>query len=107
MADVSADNLTIYLEYNQLTDDKNNTDIENMLNVLEQFCIWSGLRVNVEETYLTVFGSNCTQPRLKANLKIIGAPSLDCSESNLIETCKSWNIIFKMGSRRVRMLHVI
>ena len=47
LLDIYADNLTIYLEYDKKDSWKNKENVKRVLEVIEVFYKWSGLKINL------------------------------------------------------------
>ena len=63
-----ADDLTIFLEYVDGEDDLNAINIKNILKVLDELFLLSGLGVNKTKTMLSLFGSNLDQDNRAGSL---------------------------------------
>ena len=51
-----ADDLSIYLEYNRNRESENRSNVQSILQTMDKFREWSGLKINLGKTYLTIFG---------------------------------------------------
>ena len=68
--DMYADDLSIFLEYKKSSSYENKTNVKNILQTMEIFKSWSGLKINLGKTYLTVFGKLTDKPKFIKELKI-------------------------------------
>ena len=69
-ADIYADDITIYLEYNQTSKKANINNIRATLEVIDLFYRWSGLKINRGKTQCTIFVKEVSQPEYVEQLKI-------------------------------------
>ena len=53
--DMYADDLSIYLEYKRNREFENKSNVQSILQGKENFKEWSGLKINLGKTYLTLF----------------------------------------------------
>ena len=65
-----ADDLSIYLEYNRNRESENRSNVQSILQTMEKFREWSGLKINLGKTYLTIFGKQHKKPKFVDELKI-------------------------------------
>ena len=65
-----ADDLSIFLEYKKHSAYENKANARCILQTMEMFRGWSGLKINLSTTYLTVFGKVADKPRFIEELKI-------------------------------------
>ena len=54
--DIYADNLLIFLGYNKGRESENKENVRNILKIMDKFLEWSGLKINLDKTYLAIFG---------------------------------------------------
>ena len=64
-----ADDLSIYLEYKRNREFENKSNVQNILQAMEKFKQWSGLKINLGKTYLTIFGKQYKKPRFVDELE--------------------------------------
>ena len=65
--DMYADDLSVFLEYNKRNAYENKINVKCILQAMEMFRGWSGLKINLSKTYLTVFGRLFDKPGLLMN----------------------------------------
>ena len=65
-----ADDLSIFLEYKKPSSYENKANVRCILQTMEMFKGWSGLKINLSKTYLTVFGNLADKPRFVEDLRI-------------------------------------
>ena len=65
-----ADDLSIYLEYSNSRESENKGNVQSILQMMEKFREWSGLKINLGKTYLTIFGKIHKKPKFVDELKI-------------------------------------
>ena len=63
-------NLTIYLEYDRRNNWKNKENVKEVLNLMKRFYVWSGLKINLGKTYVTIFGRECKKTKFVDELKL-------------------------------------
>ena len=68
--DMYADDLSVYLEYKKQNAYENKVNVQSILQAMEKFREWSGLKINLGKTYLTIFGRHFEKPRFVDELKI-------------------------------------
>ena len=68
--DMYADDLSIFLEYKKCSAYENKANVRCILQTMEIFKSWSGLKINLSKTYLTVFGRLVDKPRFVEDFKI-------------------------------------
>ena len=51
-----ADDLSVYLEFKKQKEYDNKANVQSILQAMEKFKEWSGLKINLGKTYLTIFG---------------------------------------------------
>ena len=68
--DIYADDLTIYLEYDKRNNWRNKENIREVFILMERFYMWSGLKINLGKTYVTIFGRECNKPKFVDELKL-------------------------------------
>ena len=54
--DMYADDLSIFLEYKKGNPYENKENVKRVLQTMEIFKGWSGLKINLGKTFLTVYG---------------------------------------------------
>ena len=54
--DMYADDLSVYLEFKKQKEYDNRANVQSILQAMEKFKEWSGLKINLGKTYLTIFG---------------------------------------------------
>ena len=62
--------MTVYLEYDKKSNWRNKENIREALELIEIFYLWSGLKVNLGKTYVTIFGRAFKKPKIVEELKI-------------------------------------
>ena len=65
-----ADDLSVYLEFKKQKEYDNRTNVQSILQTMEKFKEWSGLKINLGKTYLTIFGCLFKKPRFVDELSI-------------------------------------
>ena len=60
--DIYADDLTTYLNRHKSDNKKNQENVRKILETLEMFFVWSGLKINRGKTYLSIFGASLDCP---------------------------------------------
>ena len=68
--DMYADDLSIFLEYKKGNPYENKENVKRVLQTMEIFKGWSGLKINLGKTYLTVFGILTDKPKFISELGI-------------------------------------
>ena len=68
--DTDEDDFTIYLQRHSFNEKKNLENVRNALEIIEMFFVWSGLKVNRGNTYLSIFGMCLESPRFLQTLGI-------------------------------------
>ena len=68
--DMYADDLSIFLEYKKKSHYENKKNVKCVLQTMEIFRGWSGLKINLGKTYLTVFGKLTDKPKFIKELGI-------------------------------------
>ena len=68
--DMYADDLSIFLEYKKNNPYENKINVKRVLQTMEIFRGWSGLKINLGKTYLTVFGVLTDKPKIIKELGI-------------------------------------
>ena len=53
--DLYADDLSVYLEFKKNREYDNKSNVQCILQAMEKFKEWSGLKINHGKTYLTIF----------------------------------------------------
>ena len=51
------DDVSIYIEYKNNRESENSCNVQSILQTTEKFKEWSGLKINLGKTYLTIFGT--------------------------------------------------
>ena len=64
------DDLTVYLEFDRRSNWRNKENVRRVLEVIERFYLWSGLKINLGKTYVTIFGRELNKPRFVEELRI-------------------------------------
>ena len=67
LIDIYADDLTVYLEYDKKNSWKNKENVKRVLEVIGMFYSWSGLKINLGKTNVTIFGRQLYKPRFVRN----------------------------------------
>ena len=62
--DMYADDLSVYLEFKKQKNYDNKANVQCILQAMEKFKEWSGLKINLGKTYLTIFGSHCKKTQI-------------------------------------------
>ena len=70
LRDMYADDLSVCLEYKKQNSYENKVNVQSILQVMEKFREWSGLKINLGKTYLTIFGRHFEKPKFVDELKI-------------------------------------
>ena len=68
--DIYADDLSIYLEYNKGKESENKRNVRNILQIMSKFQKWSGLKIDLDKTYLAIFGKIHKKPKFVDELKM-------------------------------------
>ena len=68
--DIYADNLLIFLGYNKGRESENKENVRNILKIMEKFLECSGLKINLDKTYLAIFGKIYKKTNFVDDLKI-------------------------------------
>ena len=68
--DMYADDLSVYLEFKRDREHDNKSNVQCVLQTMEKFREWSGLKINLGKTYLTVFGKQCKEPKFVDELQV-------------------------------------
>ena len=68
--DIYADDLSVYLDYNKGKESENKENVRNILQIIRNFQEWSGLKINLDKTYLAIFGKIYKKPKFVDELKI-------------------------------------
>ena len=55
LLDIYADDLTVCLEFDRRNNWRNRENVRRVLEVIEKFYSWSGLKINLGKTYVTFF----------------------------------------------------
>ena len=62
LMDIYADDLSIYLEYDGNRSWRNKGNIGEVLAIMERFYNWSGLKINLGKTYVTILAETAKSP---------------------------------------------
>ena len=65
-----ANDLSGYLEYKKQNAYENKINVQSILQAMEKFREWSGLKINLGKTYLTIFGRHFEKPKFVDELRI-------------------------------------
>ena len=65
-----ADDLSIYLEYNRNRESENRSNVQSILQIMDKFREWSGLKINLGKTYLMIFGKQQRKPKFVDELGV-------------------------------------
>ena len=65
-----ADDLSVYLEFKGKNKSENKQNVCNVLLSMKKFEEWSGLKINLGKTNLTIFGKKMEKPTFVDDLKI-------------------------------------
>ena len=65
-----ADELSIYHEFDKWKNNTNRENIREVLNIMEIFYKWSGLKINLSKTYIAIFGKEVNEPKFVQELKL-------------------------------------
>ena len=68
--DMYADDLSVYLEFKERNECDNKTNVQSILQAMKKFREWSGLKINLGKTYLTIFGKHFERPKFVDELGI-------------------------------------
>ena len=66
--DMYADDSSVYLEFKRNREYDNKSNVQCILQAMKKFKEWSGLKINIGKTYLTIFGKQCKKPRVVEEL---------------------------------------
>ena len=64
-----ADDLSVYLEFKRNNRYENKQNIQSILQTMDKFKEWSGLKINLGKTNLTIFGKQFEKPAFVDELK--------------------------------------
>ena len=64
------DDLSIYLEFRKGREHDNKSNVQCVLQAMEKFKEWSGLRINLGKTYITIFGRQHNKPKFVDELQV-------------------------------------
>ena len=70
LLDIYTNDLTVYLEFDIRFSWRNKENVRRVLEVIEKFYLWSGLKINLGKTYVTIFGRELNKPRFVEELRI-------------------------------------
>ena len=62
--------MSIYLDYNKWKESENKENVINILQTMRKFQEWSGLKINLDKTYLVIFGEIHKKHKFVDELKI-------------------------------------
>ena len=65
-----ADDLSVYLEFKKKNEYNNKANVQSILQAMNKFREWSGLKINLGKTYLTIFGKHFEKPKFVDELNI-------------------------------------
>ena len=65
-----ADDLSVYLEFKRKNKYKDKQNVRNVLQTMDRFKEWSGLKINLGKTNLTIFRKQVEKPTFVDELKI-------------------------------------
>ena len=68
--DMYADDLSVYLEFKRKNRFENKQNVQNILQTMDKFKEWSGLKINLGKTNLTVFGKQAEKPTFVDELNL-------------------------------------
>ena len=71
--------LSIYLEYKKGKESENKENIISILQIMKKIQEWSGLKMNLDKTYLAIFCKIHKKPKFVDELKIMW-----CTEFKLL-----------------------
>ena len=71
--DMYVDDLSVCLEFKKQMEYDNKANVQSILQAMEKFREWSGLKINLGKTYLPIFGRHFEKPRFLMNLGSSGA----------------------------------
>ena len=69
-SDMYADDLSVYFEFKRNRELDNKSNVQCILQAMEKFKEWLGLKINLGKTYLTIFGKQYRKPRFVDELEI-------------------------------------
>ena len=69
---------------------KNHKNVENALEVIEMFYVWSGLEINRGKTYLSIFGASLGCPRFVDMLRVKGCTEFKLLGLNFDQCLEKW-----------------
>ena len=64
-----ADDVSVYLDFKKNRELDNKSNVKCILQAMEKFKEWSGLKINLAKTYLTIFGSIIKNQGLLMNFR--------------------------------------
>ena len=85
--DMYADDLSVYLEFKRNIELDNIYNVQCILQTMETFKEWSGLKINLGKTYLTIFGKQYKKPKFVDELEIKWYIELDFWKFTLMLHC--------------------
>ena len=65
-----ADDLSVYLEFKGKSKSENKQNVRNVLQTMDRFEEWSGLKINLGKTNLTIFGKHVEKPTFADELNL-------------------------------------
>ena len=60
----------MYLEFDKRSNCRNKENVRKVLDVIERFYLWSGLKINLGKTYVAIFGREYKKPSFVEELGI-------------------------------------
>ena len=60
----------VYLEFDRRNNWRNKVNVKKVLEVIERFYLWSGLKINLGKTHMTIFGRELNKPTFVEELRI-------------------------------------
>merc|ERR1711888_150370 len=70
LIDMYSDDLSVYLEFKKGREHDNEFNVQCVLQAMEKFKEWSGLKINLGKTYVTIFGRQCNKPKFVDDLQV-------------------------------------
>ena len=70
LIDMYADDLSVYLEFKKGREHDNRSNVQCVLQAMEMFREWSGLKINLRKTYITIFGRQYDKPKFVDELLV-------------------------------------
>ena len=101
--DTYADDLTLYLKYFPL-ERHNKTNIKRALDCFQTFSVWSGLRINKNKTYVTVFGKKIPDPPYVGELGLKFCDSFTLLGVIFDPTLENMQVNYDEGVRKMEIV---